>query len=62
MVTLFLQWMPLEEVAAQPFAQKESLLRYITDLCIAKVERDYSGFSPLPVTSGVIYLNKRDLN
>ncbi|CAI9283473.1 unnamed protein product [Lactuca saligna] len=56
------KWMPVEEVAAQPFAQKESLLRYITDLCIAKVERDYSGFSPHPVTSGVIYLNKRDLN
>ncbi|KAI3492895.1 hypothetical protein L1887_42390 [Cichorium endivia] len=61
------KWMPLEEVAAQPFAQKESLLRYIIDLCTAKVDRDYSGFSAHPVTSfkegkeGYIYFNKRDL-
>ncbi|KAI3688475.1 hypothetical protein L2E82_46079 [Cichorium intybus] len=61
------KWMPLEEVAAQPFAKKESLLRYIIDLCTAKVDRDYSGFSAHPVTSfkdekGYIYFNKRDLN
>lgn len=61
------KWMPLEEVAAQPFAHKESLLRYIIDLCTAKVDRDYSGFSPHLVTSfkhekGYIYFNKQDMN
>ncbi|KAK9080702.1 hypothetical protein SSX86_000460 [Deinandra increscens subsp. villosa] len=63
------QWMPLEEFAAQPSAQKESLMRYIYELCIAKVDKDYSGFSPQPVTSffsgnhktSYIYFNKRDL-
>ncbi|KAL4566918.1 hypothetical protein LXL04_031044 [Taraxacum kok-saghyz] len=60
------KWMPLEEVAAQPSAEKESLLKYITDLCIAKVERDYSGFSPHPVTSffsdqpSHLYFNKKE--
>ena len=64
----FLQWMPLEEFAAQPSAQKPgSLMRYICELCNAKVERDYSGFSAKPVTSffsekpSHIYLNQRDL-
>ncbi|KAL8243340.1 hypothetical protein R6Q59_009598 [Mikania micrantha] len=62
------QWMPLEEFAAQPSAQKLSLLRHIYELCIAKVDKDYSGFSPQPETSffndkpSYIYFNKRDLN
>nr|XP_043638894.1 nudix hydrolase 2-like [Erigeron canadensis] len=62
------QWMPLEEFAAQPSAQKQSLMRYIAELCIAKAERNYSGFSPHPVTSffndrpSYMYFNKRDLN
>ncbi|XP_071694193.1 nudix hydrolase 10-like [Rutidosis leptorrhynchoides] len=62
------KWMPLEEFAAQPSAHKQSLMRYIYELCIAKVDKDYSGFSPHPVTSffsdkaSHIYLNKRDLS
>lgn len=63
------QWMPLEEVEAQPFAQKpESLMHYIMKLCRAKVEKGYSGFTPHPVTSflsespNYIYFNKQDLS
>ncbi|XP_024976903.1 nudix hydrolase 10-like isoform X2 [Cynara cardunculus var. scolymus] len=63
------QWMPLEEVAAQPFAQKtDSLMNRIMKLCKAKVEKDYSGFTPHPVTSyfsespSYIYFNNTDFN
>lgn len=60
--------MPLEELAAQPYVQKESLVSYICELAKAKVDKNYSGFSPQPVTSFLsnelshIYLNKQDLN
>uniref|UniRef100_A0A5B7APF9 Putative nudix hydrolase 2 n=1 Tax=Davidia involucrata TaxID=16924 RepID=A0A5B7APF9_DAVIN len=62
------QWMPFEEYAAQPFVQKHELLRYIVDTCLAKIEREYSGFSPVPITSSFsdtgsyLYLNRQDLN
>nr|GEZ66634.1 NUDIX hydrolase 2-like isoform X1 [Tanacetum cinerariifolium] len=45
------KWMPLEEYAAQLSPQENGLRKYITDLCIAKVDRDYSGFSPILVKS-----------
>ncbi|KAJ0790484.1 putative hydrolase [Helianthus annuus] len=62
------QWMPLEEYAALPYVEKESLMWYTSELCKAKVDKGYSGFSPQPVTSffsdkpSHIYLNTRDLN
>lgn len=62
------KWMPLEEYAAQLSAQEQGLREYITQLCLAKLEKKYSGFSPLSVTTdsdgnpSYIYLNKGDLN
>ncbi|XP_059442222.1 nudix hydrolase 2-like, partial [Corylus avellana] len=62
------QWMPFEEYAAQPFAQQHELFKYITDICLAKVQGDYTGLSQIPVTSffndklSCLYLNSRDLN
>ncbi|KAL4566916.1 hypothetical protein LXL04_031042 [Taraxacum kok-saghyz] len=62
------KWMPLEEYASQICPQELKLRKYITELCIAKVERDYSGFSPKPITSdsnlhgSYIYYNNSDLN
>ncbi|XWS27721.1 hypothetical protein CRYUN_Cryun25bG0005100 [Craigia yunnanensis] len=62
------QWMPFEEYAAQPFAQKHELFRYITELCLAKVDRGYAGFSPQPTISmfsdqqSYLYLNNQDLD
>ncbi|XP_021669727.2 nudix hydrolase 10 [Hevea brasiliensis] len=61
------QWMPFEEYAAQPFAQKHELFKYIADLCLAKVDRNYAGFSQLPTTSifndqiSYLYTNIREL-
>ncbi|MCE3049926.1 nudix (nucleoside diphosphate linked moiety X)-type motif 6 [Datura stramonium] len=48
------QWMAFEEYANQPLIQKDGLSKYIKDLCIAKAEGDYQGFTPIPITSSVI--------
>ncbi|KAK8490522.1 hypothetical protein V6N13_031694 [Hibiscus sabdariffa] len=61
------QWMPFEEYEAQPVAQKHELFRYISELCLAKVERSYAGFSPQPISNfsdqpSFLYLNNKDLN
>uniref|UniRef100_A0A2P2KZN8 Uncharacterized protein MANES_03G141300 n=1 Tax=Rhizophora mucronata TaxID=61149 RepID=A0A2P2KZN8_RHIMU len=61
------QWMPLEDFAAQPFAQKDDIFKHITDSCLAKVDRDYIGFSPITCRSiftnqtSYLYANIRDL-
>ncbi|KAK9072236.1 hypothetical protein SSX86_008670 [Deinandra increscens subsp. villosa] len=61
------RWMPLQEYAAQLSVQEHGLRKYITELCIAKAERGYSGFSPFRVTTdsngnpSYIYFNKGDL-
>ncbi|XP_065001445.1 nudix hydrolase 2-like isoform X2 [Musa acuminata AAA Group] len=62
------QWMPVEEYAAQPLVQKHELLKYILDVGMAKIDKGYSGFSPVSVkapfsgSQGHLYLNSRDLN
>ncbi|KAK8494823.1 hypothetical protein V6N12_055145 [Hibiscus sabdariffa] len=62
------KWMPFEEYTAQPFVQKHELLKYIADICLAKKDRNYSGFSPVPTSSAFsdeknyMYFNTRDLN
>ncbi|CAI9088221.1 OLC1v1022498C1 [Oldenlandia corymbosa var. corymbosa] len=62
------QWMPLEEYAALPSTQKHSLYKYIGDLCLAKLDGNYTGFTPRPISSyfsdsiSYLYLNKQDLN
>lgn len=62
------QWMPFEEYAAQPFVQEHQPFKYILDVCLAKRDGEYSGFSPVATTSkfsdhkGYLYFNSRDLN
>lgn len=57
------QWMPFEEYAAQPFIQKSELLKRINDTCLAKMDGQYSGFSPVSTSSNFsdqkyyLYLN-----
>ncbi|KAI3466490.1 hypothetical protein Pfo_023153 [Paulownia fortunei] len=59
------QWMPYEEYLAQPFVQKHELLRRIADICAAKKDGNYSGFSAVQTTTGFsekaayLYLNSR---
>ncbi|KAL6207262.1 hypothetical protein ACLB2K_024506 [Fragaria x ananassa] len=45
------QWMPFEEYAAQPFVQTKEFLKYNADICRAKMEGEYSGLSPVTMTS-----------
>ncbi|KAL1214035.1 Nudix hydrolase 2 [Cardamine amara subsp. amara] len=60
------QWMPWEEYTKQPFVQNHELLRYMTDICSAKTNGDYEGFTPLRVSApdqqGNLYFNSRDLH
>ncbi|XWS18100.1 hypothetical protein CRYUN_Cryun32bG0013000 [Craigia yunnanensis] len=62
------KWMPFEEYAAQPFVEKHELQKYIVDICLAKKDRNYSGFSPVPTSSvfsdekSYMYFNICDLN
>ncbi|XWS12968.1 hypothetical protein CRYUN_Cryun37aG0135300 [Craigia yunnanensis] len=62
------KWMPFEEYAAQPFVQKYELSKYIVDICLAKKNGNYSGFSPVPTSSvfsdenSYMYFNICDLN
>ncbi|KAL4618602.1 hypothetical protein ACB092_06G022400 [Castanea dentata] len=62
------QWMPCDIYAAQPVAQDHQLYKYIAELCLAKEQGDYTGLSPVSITSifhndlSHLYLNSRHLN
>ncbi|PHT49057.1 Nudix hydrolase 6 [Capsicum baccatum] len=45
------EWMPFEQYAAQPFVQGHDLLKYIADICSAKMEGRYTGFSSVPTVT-----------
>lgn len=55
--------MPFEEYAAQEFNQKHELLRYIVNMCSARRDGKYIGFTPVPTVSSFsteksfLYLN-----
>ncbi|XP_057753421.1 nudix hydrolase 2-like isoform X2 [Arachis stenosperma] len=57
------RWMPFEEYSAQPFVQKHDLLKYISDVCSAKIDGRYSGYSAVSTSSSFsdqkyyLYLN-----
>ncbi|KAI4296051.1 hypothetical protein L6164_036041 [Bauhinia variegata] len=57
------QWMPFEEYSAQPFVEKHELMKYINDICMARTDGEYSGFTPVPTKShfqkhqSYLYLN-----
>ncbi|XP_052115963.1 nudix hydrolase 2 isoform X2 [Arachis duranensis] len=57
------RWMPFEEYSAQPFVQKHDLLKYISDVCSAKIDGRYAGYSAVSTSSSFsdqkyyLYLN-----
>ncbi|KAJ6967575.1 nudix hydrolase 2-like [Populus alba x Populus x berolinensis] len=61
------QWMPWDDYVAQPFVQTHELSKQIVDICKAKEDETYFGFSPVPIASKLpdqksyLYLNDRDL-
>ncbi|KAL3521811.1 hypothetical protein ACH5RR_014645 [Cinchona calisaya] len=62
------QWMPFEEYAAQPVVQKHELLKYVSDVCSAKKDGQYAGFTPVSTKTTFsaknvyLYLNKQGLS
>ncbi|XP_022011038.1 nudix hydrolase 2 [Helianthus annuus] len=62
------QWMSFEEYVAQDFVQKHDLPRYIAEICLAKRDERYAGFSPVSTISSFsksqcnVYLNTTDLS
>ncbi|KAJ9687035.1 hypothetical protein PVL29_015765 [Vitis rotundifolia] len=59
-------WMPIEEYSAQPFVKKNPLFDSIANICLAKNDMKYTGFSPLSSTSNsgetsTLYFNSEDL-
>ncbi|KAJ0965326.1 hypothetical protein J5N97_026464 [Dioscorea zingiberensis] len=62
------KWVPIEEFAAQPFVHKHELLKYVINVGLAKIDKDYAGFSPVRITSffsdrkSYIYLNSKGIN
>ena len=62
-----IKWMPFKEYAAQPFTQKHEPFKYLNELCLAKLEKHYIGFSPRPLSSyfkehlDYLYLNTQHL-
>ncbi|PNY15672.1 nudix hydrolase 2-like protein [Trifolium pratense] len=63
----YIQWMPFVEYTAQPFIQKSDLLKYINDICLAKIDGRYSGYTPVSTLSNFsehkfyLYLNAGEL-
>lgn len=59
--------MPINEYAAQAFPQQHTIFKYAADICLAKFDKGYNGFTPLPITSCIndqmsyLYVNKEDL-
>ncbi|XP_010532970.1 PREDICTED: nudix hydrolase 7-like isoform X2 [Tarenaya hassleriana] len=45
------KWMPVEEYVNQPFVQRHEMFRYMANICVKKMENDYTGFSPVPTTT-----------
>lgn len=43
--------MPFEEYAGQPFMLKHEQYKYIVQVCSAKMDNSYTGFSALPTTT-----------
>ncbi|XVF81427.1 hypothetical protein PTKIN_Ptkin15bG0153900 [Pterospermum kingtungense] len=45
------KWMSLDEYAAQPFIQKHDSFSSVAKVCLAKLEKDYAGFAPIPTAT-----------
>ncbi|KAJ4833821.1 hypothetical protein Tsubulata_027530 [Turnera subulata] len=61
------QWMPIQDYVDQPYNQEHLLFKYVAEICKTKSEKEYLGFSamPLATTSGkdvILYYNNRDFS
>ncbi|XP_050381714.1 nudix hydrolase 2-like [Argentina anserina] len=61
------QWMPFEDYAAQAFVKQNKLFDHVAEICLAKTDKQYTGFTPLAKTTSsgkasYLYFNKRDMD
>lgn len=57
--------MAAEEYASQEYVKKRELFDYVAQICLAKSENNYSGFTPLPTSTSsgkvtYLYCNHQD--
>ncbi|KAK1567747.1 hypothetical protein Q3G72_016145 [Acer saccharum] len=45
------QWMRAEDYAAQPFNQKNEIFKNMAEICLTKLQKDYTGFSAMSSTT-----------
>ena len=59
--------MPVEDYAAQPFVKQNKLFDYVAEICLAKTDKHYTGFTPLATTTSsgkpsYLYFNHWDMS
>ncbi|KAK9910587.1 hypothetical protein M0R45_034543 [Rubus argutus] len=59
------QWMPIEDYAAQPFVKENKQFDCVAQICSAKLDKDYAGFTlGITTSSGktrYLYFNNRNM-
>ncbi|KAG7034015.1 Nudix hydrolase 7 [Cucurbita argyrosperma subsp. argyrosperma] len=61
-------WMKFEDYTAQPLLQKHEVWKCINNICVTKIQQQYSGFSPVLTSTAFsskqnfLYLNEHDMN
>ncbi|KDP29944.1 hypothetical protein JCGZ_18513 [Jatropha curcas] len=61
------QWMPIKDYVDQPYNQEHQLFKYVAEICRTKLERDYVGFSAMPMVTAsgkkvYLYFNGSDFS
>ncbi|CAN1223193.1 Nudix hydrolase 2 [Linum perenne] len=61
------KWMPIDEYVEQPYNKKHGQFRYVAEICKAKAEGAYVGFSTMQISSASgkkvdLYYNKQEVS
>lgn len=67
MVCFSIQWMPVDDYAAQPFVKENELFDFIAKICLAKLDGNYTGLSKVPTTTSsgkktYLYFSNQDVS
>lgn len=61
------QWMPIQDYVEQPYNNQHRLFKYVAEICKTKSEKDYTGFSAVPIATAsgqdiYLYYNSQDFS